>query len=126
MHYAELRQVREELTGPGGQFEITEADVLGNRLKVFKNAPPSVREVWLSSIAFAERPYLIYESEVMSYAQSHEAVNSVAAWLFAQGVEPGDRVAIAMRNLLGLRLGRGLRSGDERVVERRGDSLRDA
>ena len=35
MHYAELRQVREELTGPGGQFEITEAEVLGNRLRVF-------------------------------------------------------------------------------------------
>ena len=91
MHYAELRQVREELTGPGGQFEITEAEVLGNRLRVFKNAPPSVRELWLSSVAFAERPYLIYEGEVMTYAQSHEAVNSVAAWLFAQGIQPGDR-----------------------------------
>ncbi len=98
MHYAELRQVREELTGPGGQFEITEAEVLGNRLRVFKNAPPSVRELWLSSVAFAERPYLIYEGELMTYAQSHEAVNSVAAWLFAQGIQPGDRVGIAMRN----------------------------
>lgn len=98
MHYAELRQVREELTGPGGQFEIVEADVLGNRLRVFKNAPPSVREVWLSSAMFAERPYLIYQDEVMTYAEAHAAVNAVAAWLFEQGVKPGDRVAIAMRN----------------------------
>ncbi len=98
MHYAELRQVREELTGPGGQFEITDAEVLGNQLKVFKNAPPSVREVWLSSAMFAERPYLIYQDEVMTYAEAHAAVNAVAAWLFAQGVKPGDRVAIAMRN----------------------------
>ncbi len=98
MHYAELRQVREELTGPGGQFEIVEADVLGNRLRVFKNAPPSVREVWLSSAMFAERPYLIYQDEVMTYAEAHAAANAVAAWLFEQGVKPGDRVAIAMRN----------------------------
>ena len=66
MHYAELRQVREELTGPGGQFEIIEADVLGQQLRCFKHAPPSVREVWLASALFAERPYLIYEDEVLT------------------------------------------------------------
>ena len=98
MHYAELRQVREELTGPGGQFEIVEADVLGQQLRCFKNAPPSVREVWLASALFAERPYLIYEDEVLSYAQAHTHVGAIAAWLFEQGVKPGDRVAIAMRN----------------------------
>ena len=98
MHYAELRQVREELTGPGGQFEIVEADVLGQQLRCFKNAPPSVREVWLASALFAERPYLIYEDEVLSYAQAHTHVAAIAAWLFEQGVVPGDRVAIAMRN----------------------------
>jgi long-chain acyl-CoA synthetase len=57
-----------------------------------------VREVWLSSAMFATRPYLIYQDEVMTYAEAHRVVNSVAAWLFEQGVKPGDRVAIAMRN----------------------------
>ena len=71
MHFAELRAVREELTGPGGQFEIAEADVLGQRLRVFKNAPPSVREFWLSTVAWGDRPYLIYEGEVLTYAQAH-------------------------------------------------------
>ena len=98
MHYAELRQVREELTGPGGQFEIVETDVLGQQLRCFKHAPPSVREVWLASALFAERPYLIYEDEVLTYAQAHTHVAAIAAWLFEQGVVPGDRVAIAMRN----------------------------
>lgn len=100
MHYAELRKAREELTGPGGQFEIVEADVLGNRIRVFANAPPSVREVWLSTRQFAERPYLIYQDEILTYAEAHQRVNAVAAWLAAQGVKPGDRVAIAMRNYL--------------------------
>ena len=98
MHYAELRRAREELTGPGGQFEIIEAPVLGNTLKVFKHAPPSVREVWLASAAFAERPYLIYEGEQLTYAQAHAQVAAVAAWLFDQGLRPGDRAGIAMRN----------------------------
>ena len=98
MHYAELLKARNELTGPGGAFEIVEADVLGNRLRIFKNAPATVREVWQSTLQFAERPYLIYNDERLSYGQAHEIVNSTANWLLAQGVTPGDRVAIAMRN----------------------------
>ena len=98
MHYAELLKARNELTGPGGAFEIVEADVLGNRLRTYKNAPPTVREVWQSTLQFAERPYLVYNDERLSYGQAHDIVNSAANWLLAQGVKPGDRVAIAMRN----------------------------
>ncbi len=98
MHYAELKQAREELTGPGGAFEIVPADVLGQQILTYRNAPPSVREVWLSTQQFAERDYLVYEEERLTYAQSHARVNAVASWLTAQGVRPGDRVAVAMRN----------------------------
>ncbi len=98
MHYTELLKAREVLTGPGGDFEIVEADVLGNRLRVYKNAPPSVREVWLSTLQYAERDYLVYQDERWTYADAHRDVNAIAAWMFAQGVRPGDRVAVAMRN----------------------------
>src|SRR3990167_1797543 len=98
MHYAELLKAREELTGPGGAFEIAEADVLGNRLRIFKNAPATVREFWLSTVQFADRPYLVYGEERLTYGAAHKQVNAVAAWLAAAGVKPGDRVAIAMRN----------------------------
>lgn len=98
MHYAELKQAREELTGPGGAFEIVRAGVLGQQILTYRNAPPSVREVWLSTLQFAERDYLVYEDERLTYAQSHARVNAVASWLMAQGVRPGDRVAVAMRN----------------------------
>ncbi|MAN65522.1 MAG: AMP-dependent synthetase [Hyphomonadaceae bacterium] len=86
------------MTGPGGEFEIVEAEVLGNRLRVYKNAPPSVREVWLSTLQFPERDYLVYQDERWTYADAHRDVASAAAWMFDQGVKPGDRVAIAMRN----------------------------
>ncbi len=98
MHYAELRAAREELTGPGGQFEIVEQEVLGHKLRCFKNAPPSIREFWLSTAAYGERTYLIYEGDRLTYAQAHAQAGALAAWLFDQGVQPGDRVAIAMRN----------------------------
>jgi long-chain acyl-CoA synthetase len=98
MHYAELRRAREELTGPGGQFEVIEAEILGQRMLTYKNAPPSVREFWLSTAAYGDQTYQVYQDERMSYAQAHAQVNAVAAWLTGQGVQPGDRVAIAMRN----------------------------
>ncbi|MBS0475524.1 MAG: acyl--CoA ligase, partial [Proteobacteria bacterium] len=98
MHYAELRQVRDELTGPGGQFEIVEAEVLGNRIRTYRNAPPSVREVWLATAQFGDRPYLVYHDERLTYAETHRQVTAVAAWLWSRGLRPGDRVAIAMRN----------------------------
>ncbi|WEK43879.1 MAG: class I adenylate-forming enzyme family protein [Candidatus Sphingomonas colombiensis] len=98
MHYAELLQARRELTGPGGVFEIVEREVLGHRLRTYKNAPISVRDLWLGTAQFGERPYLVYHDERLTYRDAHERVNAVAAWLWAQGVRPGDRVAIAMRN----------------------------
>jgi long-chain acyl-CoA synthetase len=98
MHYSELRAAHANLTGPGGDFEIIEADVLGQRLRCYKNAPPSVRDVWLSTTQFSDRTYLVYEDERLTYAEAHDRVNAVAAWLVDRGLQPGDRVAIAMRN----------------------------
>ncbi|MEQ8857504.1 MAG: class I adenylate-forming enzyme family protein [Pseudomonadales bacterium] len=96
--YDLLDEVRRELTGPGAQFEVTVVDVRGNPTRTYANAPSSLREVWLASAAFADRDYLVYHDERLSYAEAHRQVASIGAWLRSQGVGPGDRVAIAMRN----------------------------
>jgi len=98
MHYAELKTAWAELTAPGAPFEVETITVRGQPMRAYKNAPPSVRELWLASAAFAEREYLIYQDERMTYGQAHAQVNAVAAWLTARGIKSGDRVAIAMRN----------------------------
>lgn len=96
--YAELKQVWDSLISPGQQFEITEVEVRGQTIKAYANAPPSLREVWLSTAQFAERDYLVYNEDRWTYAQAHQDVASIANWLAAAGVKQGDRVAIAMRN----------------------------
>lgn len=98
MYYEELRAVGEKLTGQGGEFEIIETEVLGTRVRDYKNRPNSVREIWLSTAQYADTTYLVYEGERISYREAHRQVNSVAGWLFEQGIRPGDRVGIAMRN----------------------------
>ncbi len=96
--YQELKAVWNELTGPGGAFEVHRENVRGHDILTYKNAPPSLRELWLASAAFADRDYLVYGDERWTYAEAHQEVAAIANWLVNQGVEPGDRVAIAMRN----------------------------
>ena len=98
MHYQELKKAWAELIAPGSPFEITTETVRGVPLRCFKNAPPNIRAVWLSSAAFAERDYIVYQDERLTYAQAHVQVAAIANWLVGQGVVSGDRVAIAMRN----------------------------
>ncbi len=98
MHYAELKKAWGELTAPGAPFEIETIEVRGAPIRAFKNALPNVRALWLSTAAYGERDYLVYQDERLTYAEAHAQVNAIAAWLWAQGVRPGDRVAIAMRN----------------------------
>ncbi len=98
MHYAELDKAWAELTGPGAPFEITTVEVGGAPIRNYLAAPPSVRELWLSTLAFADRDYLVYEDERTTYGEAHARVASIANWLMDQGVRPGDRIAVAMRN----------------------------
>ncbi|MGH7022334.1 MAG: class I adenylate-forming enzyme family protein [Caulobacteraceae bacterium] len=98
MLYDELKRAWGELTAPGAPFEIATIEVRGAPCRVYKNAPPNVRALWLSTAAYGARDYMVYQDERITYAEAHARVNAIAAWLAAQGVASGDRVAIAMRN----------------------------
>ena len=93
-----LNQVTAQLTTPGQMFELTDATVRGNKMKVWANAPDSLRDVWLSTSAHADRDYLVYQDERWTYSQAHEEVARIANWLVSRGIGQHDRVAIAMRN----------------------------
>ena len=98
MHYSELNTAWAELTGPGAPMEVVEIEVRGAPVKMFKNSPPTVRALWLSTAAFAERDYLVFGDERMTYGEAHRQVAAIASWMWSRGVRPGDRIAIAMRN----------------------------
>ncbi|MFT5693175.1 MAG: long-chain acyl-CoA synthetase [Oceanicoccus sp.] len=96
--YKELQETWSELTAKDAAFEIAKVEVRGEKIKAYVNAPSSLRDVWLMSQQFADRDYLVYQDERWTYARAHKEVASIAAWLRSQGIGPGDRVAIAMRN----------------------------
>ena len=96
--YQEYKSAWAALTAPGADFEITTTAVRGVDIRTYANAVPNLRDAWATTAAYGEREYLIYEDERLTYAQAHDHVNAFANWLVAEGVAPGDRVAIAMRN----------------------------
>jgi len=87
-----------ELTAHGMPFELVSRQVQGFPLRVFKNAPSSLREVWLTAAQRGDVPYFTYEDVITTYADAHRQVVSLAQWLTDNGVRKGDRVAIGMRN----------------------------
>ncbi len=86
------------LTGPGQLLELVEMEVDGVRLRVWKNAPPSLRAVLELSRAHGDAEFIVYEDERWTFDRHYGAVASQARWLVDAGVEKGDRIAIAMRN----------------------------
>ena len=96
--YQELNSAWSELTAPGQLFEVETIEVRGSPMRSYALAPGSLRDIWLGTAGYADREYLIYQDERCTYSQAQEYTASIANWLSQQGVQPGDRVAIAMRN----------------------------
>jgi len=87
------------LTAPGARFEMDTVTIRGVPTRVWKNCPPTNREVFLAGRICGDREFLIYEDDRCTYETFARATLALAAQLQKDGVKKGDRVAIIMRNL---------------------------
>ncbi len=89
----------ETLTGPSGAFEIVDAEIRGETLKVFSSTPPSLRHLFQAARGHGDKPFLVYEDELWSFAETVDRIDAMGSMLVEHyGIKPGDRVGIAMRN----------------------------
>ena len=90
------------LTVAGSPFETTEAELNGRRQHIFKNFPSVIPHLFLGArniAATADRPFLVYEGESISFAEAFAQADALGhALVHTYGVGKGDRVGIAMRN----------------------------
>ena len=99
-----IREIEEQLTGPGGPFEVVEETVHGESMVVMKNRPHSLRELLQSSLNHGDRELMGFTADGaswrrFSFAEHGRLVASTAAALRDRyGVGPGDRVAILAAN----------------------------
>lgn len=87
------------LTAPGSALEMETVAIRGRPTRTWKNAPPTLRDVFLAGRAHGDKIFLVHEEERVSFDAFSRAALRLAAQLVADGVQKGDRVAIVMRNL---------------------------
>ena len=90
---------RAALTAPGQRFEMETVDIRGVPTRTWKNAPSDLRAVAMLGRMHGDREFTVYEDERVTYDAWFRATAALAHALQARGVEKGDRVALAMRNL---------------------------
>ncbi len=95
-----IAEANATLTAPGQMFEMQELDIRGVPTRTWKNAPPSLRTVLDMSLQHGDATFMVYEDERISFAEHYRAACTLAHRLQSEfKIQPGDRVAIVMRNL---------------------------
>jgi acyl-CoA synthetase (AMP-forming)/AMP-acid ligase II len=94
-----VEQIEAQLTGPGGPFEISFEEVLGEPMSVLKGRARSLRELVEASRAHGDKEYIVHDERRIRFDEHADRVASVARGLAERyGVGPGDRVAILAAN----------------------------
>lgn len=94
-----IQEVQNQLTGPGGFFEITVEDVLGEKVQVFKNRAHSLRELLQNSERHDGKEYLVLGSRRIHFEEHRRLVASTARGMQERyGIGKGDRVGILAAN----------------------------
>ncbi len=87
------------LLSPGGLFEQTTAEVLGEDLLVFVNRSQSLRALLEMSAGHGDKEYYVFDTgQRCTYEQNLANVAAVAGALAERGIGKGDRVAILSAN----------------------------
>ena len=90
----------ESLIGPGGPFEVEDVELEGVSLRVYVRAPRTILDTFAMGAGHGDLVHLVHDDERVTFADVRAQAYSLAERLRATfGVQRGDRVAIAMRNL---------------------------
>ncbi len=93
-------EVRAQLTGAGGMFEVTTAAVLGREMEVYANRMPSLRSVAeVGLMRGDDATFIVYGDRTYGFSTFVQTANSVAHVLRERfGLAKGDRVAVLSQN----------------------------
>ena len=103
-----IRGATDQLTGPGGQMQLTVHRQYGVDVPMIAVAPPALTHYFAYFCAeHANECFIVDGTERLTYAQAYAAARAVAGGLVeGYGVKRGDRIGIAMRNAPGCAISR--------------------
>ena len=87
------------LTQPGAPFELVDVALPDGPAKAYRHAPATLAALIEAARVHGPKPFMAYAGEHWTYERFFAAVDALAGRLQAEArLQPGDRVAIAMRN----------------------------
>ncbi|MXY58318.1 MAG: acyl--CoA ligase [Gammaproteobacteria bacterium] len=94
----ELANAIAEVTASGKPHETRVETIRGVTFTVFANAPNNLRDLYASALSHAQKDFYVYQDERYTFQAMWDHAAQCANRLRARGIEPGDRVGIALRN----------------------------
>jgi len=94
----ELATAIAEITAPGKPHETRVETIRGVDFTVFANAPNNLRELYANALNHAQKDFYVYQDERYTFQTMWDQAARCANGLKTRGIEPGDRVGIALRN----------------------------
>lgn len=93
-------EVRAQLTGPGGMFEVVTEEVLGRPTQVYAQRMPSLRSVAeVGLMRGDDQTFIVYGDRTYGFATFVQTANGIAHALRDRfGLAKGDRVAVLSQN----------------------------
>ena len=86
-----------QLIAPGSPFEVVTPEDGGPRY--FRHAAYDLLQVIDAGRVHGDREFLVWQSQRLTFNQYYDQVDRLAGQIVARfGLQPGERVAIAMRN----------------------------
>ncbi|MFK7975778.1 MAG: class I adenylate-forming enzyme family protein [Halioglobus sp.] len=90
---------KQEITAPGGLFEMEALEIDGTRYKSYVHAPKTLVDVFTGARGHGDLEFMVYEGKRYTYTAFFQQVDALAAALQSDyGLKKGSRMAIAMRN----------------------------
>jgi long-chain acyl-CoA synthetase len=95
-----LAEVRDQLTGPGGPFEVVTELVDGREMRVYKERFGSLRPVAeLAAGRGDDQDFVVFGDRRIGFGEFFRLANAASAALAGRfGIAPGDRVAVLSAN----------------------------
>ncbi|MEY2756878.1 MAG: hypothetical protein RIR33_656 [Pseudomonadota bacterium] len=94
----DLQAVVGGLTRSGSAFEMIEHASGDQTLRLWRNGPQTLIDVFIATQPFEEREFLVLGDERCSYGRFRNEAQGFADWLALRGCAAGDTVAVALPN----------------------------
>lgn len=94
--FEEISQIKQQLLHPQSPFAVTVDE--RTELPVYQNAASTMISMIQTARTESDETFLVYRDMSWTFGEFYQAVDNLASYLQSQHVQPGDKIALAMRN----------------------------